>query len=290
MLNPLTQPSSAITLFKNVHVLREKRTSIKTNNTCAVDSITHIFMALYADRNGIRDILRKCSESCSFSSFVRFSMNVNANNSMEIYRRRNSILENIFKNHITKYTNGLTVIECDCNVNLLIERILCKCFHSFQKERYCSSCGHNLEIKRFFVDFDMDLFENAEMSELKMSLLTALEETNHRRCGCGGKIAIRNVVFNDLIIIDLQLKNSIKQSTLENLPKILELYQVNFKLFGVIEFKGNPKELDCIGHYVSHILRSHRRWETYDNLAAQVTYSNTSAIMQPQVLFYVKEN
>lgn len=139
----LRKPATQIMLLKNHHTVKEGNHTTKTLNTCGLDAVAHIYMALYAENN---NIARKCTHACFFSKFLEDIMSGNYERS-EIYQKRNLILRDIFKDDVIEKKN-LTEINAACNINILIEQLLCEHFKSFRKEIRCENCSKNRTMER----------------------------------------------------------------------------------------------------------------------------------------------
>lgn len=292
ILTPLTESFKAIIHLQNTYIQRGKP-RIRTSLTCAFDSLFQAMVAFYTDDVTVRELMNNCKPTCKLSNLIKlvFDKRNPADHDLNhIYVARNKIIiEDLFNNRVQVYKNGLLSVDCNCNINYIIGKLFCENLNSFRKLKKCNICHRTHSSERIFVDFDIDKFALCDMSELNNLLFESLNR-DHRQCNCGGKMAFENIVFNTIITVDLELRNNLKSCSIMKLPQDLKLFDNSFKLVGVIEFIGDPKNITSIGHYVCHARRKNLAWERYDNLVATVTKSNVRQIIQPQILFYKNED
>lgn len=289
LLEPLTDPLKKVTLLQNFYLLKTGKTSVRTELTCGMDSLFHVYSGLYCDYNLIRDSIDQCGNSCEFSNLIKIGQTAKTEN--EIYAARNKILESeIPINKIHDCKNGHFEWKCDVNINYLIEHVLCRHYNSFIRKKQCEKCKFNIVKPGVFLDFNMNAWATAEINALNEILFESLRKDKGRCNKCETKYVIKDISFSDVVMIDLQLEQEIKHYSISQLPKSLKLFECNFELAAVIEFIGDPRQVNAIGHYVSHILRKNHQWKRFDNIANSVTNSDVNRIIRPQILFYVKNN
>lgn len=250
MLLPLKEPYKKLTFLENFYTLRGK-TTVRTNNTCGMDSAFYVFCALYADCSYVRDIFNKCPSSCRLSNLIKIAHT--AKNSNEIYKTRNEILLEVFEEKKQQFSNGLIEIDCSCSINYLLQKICCSHFYSCQTVKTCDLCNYENLNERRFLDFDLKAFEISHITQLNKLLNDELARDTRFKCKCPG--SVKRTVLNDLVIIDLQMEGDLKHLSIANLSHTLELLNDNFKLVSLIEFIGNARNVDAVGHYVCHVLR-----------------------------------
>lgn len=310
MLKPSVAATRSIILLKNGH-LSIGETSIQTSFTCSFDSLYTIIAAMYADVEEVKNQIDKNQPvknqidekepGCQFLKMVfsmfhqEKSLGVRQNT---LLRLRNNILKGIFEGskRIKKFDSGLYSINCSANVNYLIPKALHKILYSYIRKKQCDQCDDVLVSSRCFVDINIELFERKSIKNLNKCLLETLlsESSSTSYCSCGGTRKITQTEFSNFIMIDLNLKHRIRMTTLNEIPKKMNILGIEFVIFGCIEFIGDDSEVttvdDEIGHYVSHIFRNNKRWERYDDMHSKITRSNINEKIKAQILFYVKQN
>lgn len=271
MLRPLRDPCKKLILLKNFYLLQKGKKSVRTENTCPIDAMFHAFYSLYVDYDCVRDIVNKCTEQCDFSNLIKTAHT--AENVKLIYEVRNNILLDHFENRIEDFKNGHIKIDCSCDINYLFQNSLCNHFNSFKKA------------ERRLLDYDLEVFDKCDLSELNKLLLDSLNQN---------KLVSRSSEeqnwLSDLVMVDLQALTHMKRSSIENLPNELVLFGSAYKLVSVIEFIGDGVKKMSMGHYVTHVLRKNMRWKLFDDLASKIPDSNIKQVIQPQVLFYIKSS
>lgn len=253
---------------------------------------------MYADFEEIKLQIDQLEPNCKFSHLVTSMFDSDKRIAIKqnsILRQRNEILKTIFQGttQITEFSSGLSSINCSANVNYTIERTLPVNLYSYMRKKQCSQCFDEKISSRCFVDINIESFEQQPIRNLNSCLLDTLMSERFSFCDCGGSRSVTETEFSNFIMVDLHLKHRIRETTLNDIPTTLHILGVNFIIFGCIEFIGDDTGgmdvYDEIGHYVSHIFRTNKRWERYDDQKSKVTQSNTNAQIKAQVLFYVKE-
>lgn len=309
MLNPTVELTRSLMILRNGHLSIAKE-SIHTTHTCAFDSAFTVIAAMYADCTQVKSQI-DCIEPINIlvkmdliePSLVLMVKSMFGTQKTAgvvqntLLRLRNQLLMNIFEGtQRMKVFSGLTTINCSCNVNYLIPKMLPTDLYSYVRKKECDQCEFELISKRCFVDIDFRQFQLLSIQNLNECLVDCLISDSSTNCSCGGTLTASHTEFSNFIIIDLTVENVVTAITLQDIPKTLNILDIAFKLFGCIEFIGEDKvpiaynddEDEGIGHYVSHIWRS-GRWERYDDLRNKITKSKTSLKIKAQVLFYVKD-
>lgn len=275
--------------------------SIFTFNTCPFDSIFVSIAALYADYETVKIQIDDSVPESKFLEMVSAMFNDTSNittKQRSLLRKRNDILFSIFKDskEATAFQNGLFNVNCSANVNYLIQKMLPVTLYSYSRMKNCDKCDKNITSNRCFVDIDLNQYEQQSIKNLNSCLLDILINEKSSVCSCGGTLNINHTYFSNFIIIDLHLKNGIKKISLKDIPKTLELLQVQFSLTACLEYIPMPPDFidpnkikKPIGHYVAHILRNNR-WERFDDTKSTTTLSNSHLKIEGQVVFYVKND
>lgn len=307
LLNPSVEACKSIISLKNGH-LSFGKPSIQTFNTCPFDSVYSVVAGMYTDFEMVKNQIDQI-ENCEFSKMVSqmfdddskalkpISMAVKQNS---LLRQRNKILNNIFEGtkRIVEFDN-MRSINCSANVNYIIQKMLPTDLFSYTRKKQCDCCVETHISKRCFIDINFEEYALSPIQSLNECLLNAILADKRTVCPCGGSRNIVETNFSSFIMIDLQLEYRIKTISLNDIPKTLNLFGVEFALYGCIEYIGedihfsqNSPDDDSeqsIGHYVAHIYRRNNLWELYDDLKSHVPKSNTIAKVKGQVLFYVKK-
>lgn len=288
MLNPTVQACKNLMLLENGHLSIGKKQSIQTTNTCAFDSLYFVVAGLYADVPDMQEKIDMLARKCKFSQMVvsMFDDTIKMGNKQKIlHQQRDIVLQSIFEhtNAIARYPSGLISIDCNANVNFIIQKALPIDLYSYSRDSQCENCNKVEHSTRCFIDINMDLLEQQKIKNLNNCLLETLisEPCN---CTCGGKRSFFTK-FSNTIIIDLHLKDRIPETSLNEIPQQLNILGTIYNIFGCIEYIGD-NDVRNLGHYVSHIRRN-TRWQIYDDTKIHVTKSNTNIKIKAQVLFYV---
>lgn len=298
MLNTTVEACKSIMLLKNGHV-SVGSTSIQTVFTCPFDSVYSIIAAMYADFKEISDKIDQLAMESDFARMVFTMFQSNARAAIKqnvLLKQRNEILKRIFEGstRMTTFQNGLVSINCSANVHYIVPLALPEELYSYVRVKTCSQCKDIVTSKRCFIDINMDSLERETIRNLNTCLLDSLLCEESSNCPkCDGPRDIPDTHFSNFIMIDLSLKYGIKEISLNEIPKQLNILGAKFALFGCIQFIGDDAinyDIDAgIGHYVSHMFRKNLCWERYDDLKSSTKKSHTDEAMKIQVLFYVEE-
>lgn len=285
MLNPSVDAARSIILLSNGH-LSKCDPPIHTYNTCPLDSVYYMFVILYADNESFK---MKMDELKTDSPFLKMVVSMFSN--LKLTTKKKALLDerNELLLNISEKKTILTSIDCSGNVYSLMCKLLPKDFYSLKRVKRCERCDSEFVSLRCFLDIDIDVFASQPIANLNSHLLDVLISERTTQCECGGERKLQESTFSDLIMIDLQMKNHVKEFTLSDVPATLDILGIIFKVFGCIEFIP-PHEMSnsgAVGHYVSHVIRCNKRWEKYDDLLSNVTKSRINNKLRGQVLFYV---
>lgn len=221
---------------------------------------------------------------------VMFSHSKLVSKKNSLLRLRNEHMKSIFNgsDRVKDHGQGLFSINCADNPNHVIQKSMPEELFSYVRRTICSQCGDEYVINRCFVGINIYQLENETISNLNTCLLDALvSERPNTECRCGGTKEL-TLKFSKLIMIDLQMELRIKEASLNEIPKNLNILGERFALYACIEYIGSF-DTNGIGHYVSHIYRPNNRWERYDDTKSSIRSSNPNQTILPQVLFYVQE-
>lgn len=174
ILDPSVEAYRKTILLRNGSYLSGKN-PIHTYNTCPFDSVYAVFAALYADREDIRTKIDHLQSNCAFSKMVASMFSGEsklATKHKSLVQQRSEILSTLFEGSQQKTLfDGLTSIDCACNVNYLTPKLLPTTLYSLLRIRKCDKCEQSVESYRCYLDIDIFNFETKPMSELNSSIL-----------------------------------------------------------------------------------------------------------------------
>lgn len=161
--------------------------------------------------------------------------------------------------------------------------------------RKCDLCDSCVDSARTYLAVDGDELAMANMADLNNCLLDAILNERVPKCHCGGDRTLIQSDFGDVVLIDMSLRIGIKQYSLSEIPGELNFFDIMYDAYACIELIGHTTGESRgqiagrpLGHYRSHILRSHKRWECYDDMKSKVSYSHVNTKINGQVLVYAK--
>lgn len=259
---------------------------------------------MYADYIQVKIQVNELVNECKFSKMISdMFTNVSSISAKQtaLLRQRNRLLLTVFKDGADsiQLENDLIVLDCATNANYIIPKVLPPNLYSYSRKKQCNRCNRNVVSNRCFVDINFEEYDKSGISNLNRCLLISLITEKPSICSshtCDGSEVLVQTEFSSFIVIDLQLKQAIKNIALKEIPKTLNILGIHFSLTGCMEFIGDVDELICanknedkrVGHYISHLYRSNNCWKMYDDMKAMVVRSDTKSKIQGQVLFYVK--
>lgn len=268
MLNPKIDICSNIILLRNGFFSAHGKSTVQTTNTCSFDSFYVIVTAMYADYVQVKNQINKLVNHCKFSKMVSHMFTSGSSLTVKqtaLLRQRNILLLDIFKDAkdaIQFMENGLVDIDCATNAHYIIEKALPINLYSYSRKKQCNLCNRILTSNRCFFDINFEEYDRLGIENLNHCLLESLVTETTGTCTsktCAGSVMVIHTEFSNFVAIDLQLKQEIKMIALDEIPKTLNVLEVQFTLTGCIEFIGDVDELmtanrngirKC-GHYVS---------------------------------------
>lgn len=288
MLNPSVQVAEGIMNLRNGNLSYRGKKTIRTFNTCPFDSVFTVVAAMYADHDEIKSQINQNASKSEFLSMIQFMFSdigkVSSKNHA-LLCKRSAILCSIFSGE--EFECNLISVDCQGNSNYIIPKLLPNELYSYAREKQCDRCLVKITSNRCFVDVDIDGFDNQPIGRLNSYLLDSLIDEQPSRCECNGLKRIVGTHFSNFIMVDLTMRNAIKEFSLRDIPADINILGIKYSLKACIEFIP-PLDENGIGHYVSHVHRRNARWETYDDKKAKVLRSSITKQMQGQVLFYVR--
>lgn len=287
ILNPTVSACKAVMLMKNGHLTIGKK-SIQTYNTCSFDSLFAMVSALYVDFECVKKEIDPYMAQCKFSKMIAkmFSeCDSIAVKRSSLLRMRNQLLFDIFKGSKESSTlsNGLVSINCASNVNYVIQKT--SPIHSCVVKKQCDKCGDILISNRYFLDINMDEFEDESIRNLSSILANSIGDKSSK-CECSGTRR-HTRMFSSFVMVDLHLREHIKEISLDEIPRTLNLDN-EYALFGCIEYIGDDISKH-LGHYIAHVYRKNQSWETYDDTKSKISRPSLNAHVKAQILFYCKK-
>lgn len=187
---------------------------------------------------------------------------------------------------------GAITIDCNSNITFIVERA-CSSVFSFKRIRKCESCEKTEDVNLCFVPFNSTVFENQGIDGIKYiesNICDSVANINsEQECECGGILKLQNMDFNNIIIVDVQnYKSGSTMIEINSLPKVLNLRDKTYFLFGIIEFSRLvPVEISEIGHYLCHVQRKNGEWQTFDDTKKKVSIPKTTVPIDIHALVYM---
>lgn len=129
----------------------------------------------------------------------------------------------------------------------------------------------------------MNQLENAPIQSLNQLIDEEFVEKK-TVCDCGGPREITDKL-SQIMMVDLTLEKAIRKLKISDIPTELTVSGAIYTIKACIEFIPGQK----IGHYIAHVLRPNKHWESFDDRLAKVTKTATKSTKAIQVLFYVKK-
>lgn len=123
-----------IQLFQNGHINRRLKNPIYAMNTCALDAIIHIFIAIYRDCEKVQQLLNT-KEQCIFGHFLKLHSKEGVTERM--YAFRTDILKAIGSN---VEDGELTILKGSCNLEFIFNKLVFPIFTS-KITTDCTQCG-----------------------------------------------------------------------------------------------------------------------------------------------------
>lgn len=91
--------------------------------------------------------------------------------------------------------------------------------------------------------------------------------------------------FNEIVVIDSEsLDQKNKLTTINDIENEVKLNDDEYELFAVIEY--NP----CMAHFIPHIKRTTKNWETYDDLTNEKEDTILDEDIYIFMLFYKRKS
>lgn len=291
MLNPSTEVCKMVNVLINGFSQKfSTRLKVTTINTCAFDSIYHVYRCLYVDYNETKVEVDSISDNSKFAELIAMPETSEKKYTKMFYEARNELLLNLFANDANTINtdNGIQIVDCLTNITYAIKGSLSESheLYSLCIERKCSGCrkfsNHDLQ----FIPINLNEFEQNGIAHLNYNIENSIDnipEVLKNAClHCGGDLELGSITSNNIIIVDLQGKNA-NNFSISEVPSEIAISGSDFKLVGAIEYVGNKK------HYIVHIRRKNQLWESFDDLLKNVFKTNLKKKIDVCVLMYKKD-
>lgn len=307
MLNKSMPITKQIPKLSNRHRKKyNKRLTVETYNECSFDSLFQIYAALYMDYDRIKLQIDRIDDS-DFCNMIQQACKENRKslaNLNDLYIIRDTIMQNVVSNDLNtvRTESGLISIDCNSNIDYIIEHVLPQKLCSYLRTKSCELCGAKIESNRYFIDLNLEKFakKNTTIKHLEKLLRhEMMSEEISSKCTnqlCDAIFKIQTTFF-DVVMIDVQMlsRRNNKRFSINEAPMELELCGKKFKIVALIEFISDDDCLqiegaEVIGHYVSHIKRINSVWEKYDDCVSKIQNSDCKRKMEVHTLFYIKDS
>lgn len=193
---------------------------------------------------------------------------------LKIFKERDEILKSLDP-IVKRSSNGFTVLDCTTSVDKIVHKLLpytvyatpaCKCTGTDAK-------GYN------YVPINGQQFAKLGIKNLQKCIsLDFLKRKPCEECGSQKKIK-----FSSYIIInaqpDVEPVKGFKKIKIADIPLKITIAGIEFNFSGIVECKP--------GHFLSHILRKNKVWETYNDSKFKV--SKTPKSIFPNHIMYVQK-
>ncbi|KAB0803042.1 hypothetical protein PPYR_00012 [Photinus pyralis] len=294
ILNPTIPLCKKVMLLKNGFVQRGRSQTLQTFNTCAFDSIFHVYYALFVDYEHVRNAIDKLKGESLFAEMLSDTVNKIPTKKLvsNLYIKRNKLLVLMNKNRLISFDNGFSSLDCNSNITFTIEHVLHKGLYSYMRQKVCSKCTHQYSSHRIFLDINQQLLMSMGLARLNDLLNIELntEETNSK-CPCGDAMHVSDTTFSNIVLIDLQCFGNSMKASIKDIPDNLSLLEETFVLSACIQYIGEEDDNDkkSVGHYICHVKRINNVWETYDDLKLNILNAEISKPKLICVVVFIKE-
>lgn len=272
-----------IGLLRNGHLVDLKpikinsTSSLTLSNTCAFDSLVQIMATTFCDSSSFKELILITKESSKMAQLVYDIVKTNVNKG--IYRQRAIILNDIFNHNESRC--GIVHLNVETEIgNLLPKLDINPCL---AEETRCENCSFCRGISfKFSLEIEM-----ATSSELQSKISQKMEQTScSSLCYCGGIIKIYSTLSPTHFFIEpLDVTNKMFQlkSTLDSLPKVINISGTQYKLRGTIGYIGPTIGT---GHFIAYAHRQNFSWEEYDDRGTKSKLCSPNKSLNCQLLLY----
>lgn len=247
---------------------------LQTKNTCAFDCIFSAFACLYSDYSKVQAFIDQ-QQSSSFCGFIKKVM-TQKKVSRQTYINRNEILYSL-AGHSGKMKK-LTSLDCETGLGGIFTK-LCKENEGLASSimfRTCDSCESTFRLVRPFLPV---VTTNIDLTKLQRYVIdpTAQQES------CPDCKRICSVDHRFSLVLTLEVEpisaTATRKYKVGDLTQQIEVNKKKWNLAGVVEGTG--------GHFVCHMQRRNKEWQTYDDLAPHVAHLDTSKKFKVFMMFYL---
>lgn len=266
-----------VPLLPNGSEIQLKDETVVMKHTCAFDSLVSVFGATYIDIPIMRDKFESSSDK--FANFIKSLLHQKFDKKMEIARFE--LLKEIFPDKkAIKKVGKLTSFACDVSIGGLYTSLCTSnadVMSSRKRTQKCTTC-------RFEDTTDAPFVNHTGKFDFKQ-IQKSIETERIRVCEtCLQKTMVVEDQFNELVVIDCESLDQInKQTTIDDIENEISLNEDEYELFAAIEY--NPYLL----HFIPHIKRITKKWETYDDLNIVKDDTYTDEDMYIFMLFYKRK-
>uniref|UniRef100_A0A6V7ISU3 Ubiquitin-specific peptidase-like SUMO isopeptidase domain-containing protein n=1 Tax=Bracon brevicornis TaxID=1563983 RepID=A0A6V7ISU3_9HYME len=236
--------------------------SVALSNTCAFDSIAHVFLEAYHEWPEYQSHVNASGND--FLSWIREWSEL-GECSGKVSQRRALILAQTV-------TFSSCSIDCTTNAGTLMRKLLLADDPSYSLRTECAICHHESMTKSVvFEPSLLPLYEHG-IEALETTLEELASPTFECR-ECASRQGNHRILPGAHFIIDIEVLQSLQLArrqgfpswsgtfTLAQIPLRPMFHQEMYRLAGVIEYKSH------LEHYVGHVCQPDGEWRTYDDLA-----------------------
>lgn len=272
-------------LLPNGSDLRRKGHSFIISNTCAFDSIFSIYAAAYLDFRSIS--IRMDEHECVLAEFIAKSIK---NKGYKFHEARADLLYNIYASN-TEYKDAIrgdsniTTLNCFTALGPFFMKLAKSnsIIMSIQHEKTCDTCKDKFSSDLPLIPVSL---ENVCLQNIERNLSHSYASKRSRCATCDGEHSKEHRLA-DLIAIDVEPT----EPTCEKICDIKDtivIQNTQFKFYGLIEYVPTKQ------HFVAHVLRSNKKWQSYDDMCHKVPTNEVKKFANQEklvfMLFYIKES
>lgn len=247
---------------------------LQTKNTCAFDCIFSAFACLYSDYSEVQTLIDQ-NQNSSFCGFIKKVM-MQKKVSRQTYIARNKILYSLAGQ--SGKMKGLTLLDCETGLGGIFTK-LCKengALASSIMVRTCDSCESTFRLARPFLPV---VATSLDLTNLQRYIIDPTVQQEW----CPDCKRICSVEHHFSLVLTLEVEPISVAATekykVGNLTQQIEVNKKKWNLAGVVEGTGS--------HFICHMQRKNKKWETYDDLAADVAQLDTSKEFKVFMMFYL---
>lgn len=262
--------------------------------TCGFDSLFSIYGVAYVDSDTTRSEYDKTNEP--FPKFIRDTIKQKKVDSKS-YNSRNQLLYEIYSEPFyqgsknrpgsVKHEKDMIHVNCSTGIGNLLSRLVSsnESIASFTIKRTCIRCDFTDNKPFSFVGLDVNLMGH-DIVNLDQYINYGRQCSNY--CDLCSSSMNEEKLYGNIICFEVEPPRKYFQTAyqIKQLKQTIIIEGLCYDLHGVIEHKQNND------HFVAHVQRKNKLWETYDDLENTVKSSKIipSIFMYMFLIFYKKRD